>query len=177
MAFCTKCGANIPEGSNFCTSCGEPVSAQGAGQANNQQQNYQQPVYANQGAPVGPISFGQRNIAVAIILSIITCGIYGIYWLIKLVDELNEASGNMNGTSGGMVFLLSLITCGIYGLYWYYKAGEMVNQAKYRRNMYTDSSSGIVYLLLGIFGLGIITYALIQNELNKIAAFHGAPAA
>ena len=29
----------------------------------------------------------QRNIAVCIILSIVTCGIYGIYWLICLNDD------------------------------------------------------------------------------------------
>ena len=29
----------------------------------------------------------ERNIAVAIILSIITCGIYGIYWFIMITNE------------------------------------------------------------------------------------------
>ena len=29
---------------------------------------------------------------------------------------------------------------------------------------------GILYLLLGIFGFGIISYALMQSELNKYAA-------
>lgn len=27
MAFCTKCGAQVPDGSAFCTSCGSPVGA------------------------------------------------------------------------------------------------------------------------------------------------------
>ena len=27
MAFCTKCGAQVPDGSVFCTSCGAPVNA------------------------------------------------------------------------------------------------------------------------------------------------------
>lgn len=174
MAFCTKCGASLAPGAKFCTSCGQAVEQPAPNQntTHTQSPNPQQP-YAQ---PVG-ISFGQRNIAVAIILSIVTCGIYGIYWLIKMADELNEASGHYDGTSGGMVFLLSLVTCGIYQLYWYYKAGEYANEAKARRNLYCDSSSGIIYLLLGLFGFGIVSYALIQNELNKIAAFHGAPKA
>ena len=29
----------------------------------------------------------QRNIAVCIILSIVTCGIYGLYWLAGLPDQ------------------------------------------------------------------------------------------
>lgn len=30
MAFCTKCGAQFPDGSAFCTSCGAPVAAAAA---------------------------------------------------------------------------------------------------------------------------------------------------
>jgi hypothetical protein len=26
MAFCTECGANVPEGVNFCTECGKPIT-------------------------------------------------------------------------------------------------------------------------------------------------------
>ena len=59
----------------------------------------------------------ERNIVTCIILSIITCGIYGIYWEICLVNDLNVAADTPNDTSGGMVFLLSIITCGIYMLY------------------------------------------------------------
>lgn len=109
-----------------------------------------------------------RSIATCIILSIVTCGIYGIYWFICLVNDTNTVSGNTDGTSGGMVFLLTLVTCGIYGLYWAYKQGEKLDQAKASRNI-PASNSGIVYLLLFLFGLGIIAYALMQNELNNLA--------
>ena len=34
----------------------------------------------------------ERNIVTCIILSIITCGIYGIYWEICLVNDLNVAA-------------------------------------------------------------------------------------
>ena len=45
----------------------------------------------------------QRNIVVCILLSLVTCGIYGIYWMIVLNDETNALSGRQ-GTSGGLVF-------------------------------------------------------------------------
>ena len=35
----------------------------------------------------------QRNVALCVILTIVTCGIYGIYWLICLVNDLNYATG------------------------------------------------------------------------------------
>lgn len=194
MAFCTNCGSSVPDGTKFCPNCGAQVGAAnnnansanpGAGQQNFNGANGPQggPQFAGQpygGQPNGQprgISFGQRNIAVAIILSIVTCGIYGIYWIIKLVDETNEAAGEPNATSGGMVFLLSLVTCDIYLLVWLYKAGERLNNAKRSRGLPADSNSGVIYLVLAIFGFGIVSYALIQNELNKIAAYHGAPAA
>ena len=53
----------------------------------------------------------QRSVGIAILLTIITCGIYGIYWLIMLNDETNYVSGHQqDGTSGGVVFLLTLVT-------------------------------------------------------------------
>lgn len=112
----------------------------------------------------------ERNIVTCIILSIVTCGIYGIYWFICIVNDLNEASDSQNDTSGGIVFLLGIVTCGIYTLYWMYKAGEKVNAAQAKRGMASDSNNSLIYLLLTLFGLGIVTYCLIQNELNKMAA-------
>ena len=111
----------------------------------------------------------QRSVGIAILLTIITCGIYGIYWLIMLNDETNYVSGHQqDGTSGGVVFLLTLVTCGIYGYYWCYKQGEKLNEAKMQRGIMVDSSASVIYLVLAIFGLSIISYALMQSELNKM---------
>ena len=35
----------------------------------------------------------QRNIALCIILSIVTCGIYGLIWLVFLTDDTNTVCG------------------------------------------------------------------------------------
>lgn len=110
----------------------------------------------------------QRNIAVCIILSIVTCGIYGIYWFICLTDDANTVSGQQ-GTSGGMAFLLTLVTCGIYSFYWMYKQGDKLDDAKNARGM-AAGNSGIIYLILSIFGFGIVAYALMQDSINKLAA-------
>ena len=106
----------------------------------------------------------ERNIALYIILTIITCGLFGIYWLIVLADDMNAAAADGDETSGAVVFLLTLITCGIYGLYWSYKQGERIDKMNG-----TQGSTGILYLILDLFGFAIIVYALIQNELNKRA--------
>ena len=106
----------------------------------------------------------QRNIAVCIILSIVTCGIYGIYWFIVLSNDTNTVSNAENATSGGVAFVLSLITCNIYGLYWAYKQGEKIDKAKIDRGI-PSSNSGVIYLILCFVGLGIVAEALMQNEI------------
>lgn len=107
----------------------------------------------------------KRNIALCIIFSLITCGIYEIYWYVCLADDINTVSG-VRDTSGGLVLLLTFVTCGIYGLFWAYKCGEKIDAAKQRRGI-ASSNGGVLYLLLYIFG-GIIAYALIQNEINNL---------
>ena len=72
--------------------------------------------------------------------------------------------------SGGLVLLLTIVTCGIYGWYWLYVSGEALDQYEISRGGMGGGHLGILYLLLGIFGFGIISYALMQSELNKYAA-------
>lgn len=160
MKYCTKCGNELADGATFCTKCGAPTTGE---------VNVNQTVTNNttqMGSGLGLVT--KRDIAVAIILSLVTCGIYGIYWFIVLTDDANNVSGE-NTTSGGMAFLFTLLTCGIYAIYWYYKKGQQLYGAgkKYGVDI---ADNAILYLILGLFGLGIVSYALIQNDLNKFAA-------
>lgn len=70
--------------------------------------------------------------------------------------------------SGGKAFLFTLITCGIYSYYWVYKMAKASVVAKSNRGMYADDNS-VLYVILQLFGLGIVNYCLIQNDLNSIA--------
>lgn len=154
--FCPNCGSQLPEGATFCGNCGKSVgAAPGAGA--------QQPQYSGPRPTVT-----KKELVMAIILSIVTCGIYSIIWFINITDDANKVSNDF-GTSGGMAFLFTLITCGIYGFYWYYKVGKQLYNAG-RAYGVDISDNSILYLILGLFGLGIVNYALIQTDLNKFAA-------
>ncbi|MCM1547451.1 MAG: DUF4234 domain-containing protein [Ruminococcus sp.] len=109
-----------------------------------------------------------RNIALCIVLSIVTCGIYTIYWMITMANDVNTVSDRNDDTNGAVVFLLSAVTCSIYLLYWMYKTGEKLEYAQQKRNL-PSSNNGVVYLVLTLFGFRIISYCLIQAELNKMA--------
>ena len=116
----------------------------------------------------GTFMIQKRNIAVCILLSLVTCGIYGLYWLACLANDTNTASGRSNDTSGGMVVLFSIITCNIYHIYWMYKAGEKIDAARQMRGL-PSQNNGLVYLLLTLFGFSIIAWAPLQNELNNMS--------
>lgn len=109
----------------------------------------------------------KRNIVTCILLSIFTCGIYGIFWFISITDDTRVVSEDTR-LSGGMAFLFTIITCGIYGFYWAYLMGKAIMQAKSKNNLPAEDNS-ILFLILQIFGLGIVNYCLIQNDLNMIA--------
>lgn len=109
----------------------------------------------------------EKNIVTSIILSIITCGIYAIIWFITITDDMRYASGDQT-LEGGKAFLFTLLTCGIYGYYWAYKMGKAQAQAQANRGMIVSDNS-VLYIILQLFGLGIISYCIIQSELNKMS--------
>ena len=111
----------------------------------------------------------RREIAVCIILSIFTCGIYGLYWMATITDDVNFMLDERD-TSGGTVVLLTIITCGIYGYYWAYKLGEKITRLKMKQGSdYVNTNSSILYLILQIFALSIVVYALAQSEINNMS--------
>ena len=75
---------------------------------------------------------------------------------------MNTVTGRQNDTSGGIAFLLHLVTCGIYGIYWAYKMGEKSDELSGN-----NSYNKILYLVLMLFGVGIVVYAMAQESINK----------
>lgn len=105
----------------------------------------------------------ERNVALCVVFSILTCGIYGIYWFICLTNDMNQmVPDDGYQTSGGMALLYTLITCGIYGFYWNYRMGQKMDKKKV-------GNHAILFLLLSIFGLGIVNYCIMQSTLNESA--------
>ena len=115
----------------------------------------------------------KRSLPLAIVLSFVTLGVYAFYWIYALTEDAHAAAGERTTASGGMVILFSFLTCGIYSFYWLYKMGETIIMAKQKRGMAVDTNLPIIYLVLALFGLGIVSYALMQNALNDIIDHDG----
>ena len=85
MKFCSNCGNQVPEGAKVCPLCGTPIG----GQPNFQQQTQNQQPNQNYQAAARPV-VQNKSLATCIILSLVTCGIYGIIWFINMVDDVNR---------------------------------------------------------------------------------------
>lgn len=109
----------------------------------------------------------KRNIVACILLTIFTCGIYGIIWFVNLTDNVSYLSEDPE-LSGGKAFLFTILTCGIYSFFWSYKMGKNIYKAQVKRDMPANDNS-VLYVILQIFGLGIVNYCLMQSDINAMA--------
>ncbi len=96
----------------------------------------------------------KRNIILIYVYTLITLGIYGIYWAVKTKQELNEL--------GGDIPTAWLIIIPIANLYWIYKYCEA-----FATKVKKDDNT-ILWFILYVL-VGIIMPAIVQSELNKIA--------
>ena len=108
----------------------------------------------------------KRGIAEVIILSLVTCGIYGLYWLYAMSKDIKTYLDDET-IDPGVELLLTIVTCGIYGIYWYYKFGKLICTCQEKAGIAVEDNS-VVYIILAVFGLGIVNVGLIQNAMNLV---------
>ena len=107
-----------------------------------------------------------RNIVVSLILTIVTCGLYDLYWNAKQMKAMNGLL-DREELSFWTWFFVSIITCGIFHLYYEYKMGLALVEIQDKYNMRVDNNLPLISLLLSIFGMSIVVDAIHQNEINK----------
>ncbi|MBR2877129.1 MAG: DUF4234 domain-containing protein [Clostridia bacterium] len=104
----------------------------------------------------------KREIVTAIILSIVTCGIYGIIWGVKIAKDSVKVK---NPEDDALAEILLVIFLPFIG---FYLCEKKLTEGCRARGIPHDDNS-VLYLILGLFGLGIVDYCLMQSELNKLA--------
>ena len=113
----------------------------------------------------------EKSIGLCVVLSLVTCGIYSIYWLYTIAHDLNDLCESQNqekGAEPGLVVVLSIVTCGIYLLYYLWKAGKMVSSLT-RSNGHHPSDDSIVLMVLSILQLSLVSYCILQSHINGFA--------
>ena len=101
----------------------------------------------------------KRDIGKMIIFTLVTFGIYGIYWQCSFQNQLNKKTGQ--GFTGLGHFFMIFITFGLYEIYWQYIAGKRIE-------MLGAEDKSIIYLVLAFFGVSVVNMFIMQDDVNKL---------
>lgn len=165
---CPFCAEEIVANAKACRFCGGEIPASAPA-----------PSAAAAATARGPIG-EERGVAVAILLTVLTCGIYGLVWLYKMGDELNSHQGK-GRISAGVDVLLCLVTCGLWFIYLMYKYPSVLHDISVEEGGPVVDVTVICLVLALLGGFipfgGLIAVAILQGEINKHWEAHRASGA
>ncbi len=104
-----------------------------------------------------------RSVIAVVLLSIITCGIYSIYWFYVTANDLNESDSEEPLMNYILALLLGIITCGIYEIYWLYKFYKKLDKV-------VNTDNCVLHLILSILVTPYIGAAVAQSSINSFLA-------
>jgi hypothetical protein len=163
--FCVHCGNALKAGARFCGSCGKPVEPSESRGVSAQSGPTAPRHIAQRGMPIE-----ERNIIVYTILTLVTCGLWGLVWWFQIGSDLQRATGG-DKPNVAIDFLLSIVTCGLWGIVVIIQWPEYINKARQARGMTVVGDAQVMSIVLAIF-TGIGHYIYWQSQLNKISRGH-----
>lgn len=118
----------------------------------------------------------QRSFLSYFLLSLITFGIYSIYFWYVFSEDMNEIGykDNEKTTNYLLAVLFSFLTFGIYMFWWHYKLGNRIqnNAPRYGLSFPEGGKTILLFMIFGFLLLGagiwIAEYILISN-MNTLA--------
>ena len=106
------------------------------------------------------------NIVVDIILSLVTLGIYNLFWQARQFRVLNAFLGARR-FDFWQWFLLTIVTCGIYHLYTEYVMGNTIMEIQRNLGRPVSTNVGLLSVVVALFGTTIVADAIQQHEINE----------
>ena len=107
------------------------------------------------------------SIPVYLILTLITCGIFNLYWNYKQMEACNYLLKRQDFKFAYWI-LFSILTCGIYHIFYQYKMGSAIVEIQRNINKPIFDSLPIISCFVTIFGLSVVVDCIHQHEINKI---------
>ena len=174
-------GANAPAGNNVNQQyaganapAGNSVNQQYTGANGNINPNGQP-----YGGPVGPLST-DRSIVAYILLGLITCGIYDLYMIHLMIQDVNvTCAGDGKVTKGILEYILfGILTCGIYDYVWLYNFANRIqsNAPRYGMRFEEGGTTILLWWILGAWLCGVgpfyAMYLIIKNTNALNAAYN-----
>lgn len=108
----------------------------------------------------------EKNIALSILLTLVTCGLYNIYWNYCEMKTINALLGRKE-LDFVLWLVLSIITCGLFHLYYEYKMGLALQEVQTKYGLPQDPHIAVVSLVLSLLGLTVVADAIQQHQINK----------
>jgi hypothetical protein len=109
----------------------------------------------------------KKSVLMVMLLTIITCGIYSFFWLYQVTQELTDYSEDYRLSPGTSV-LLTILTCGLYQIYWWYRIADIFITAQMKAKYPRVNDNKVLFVVLSIFGLDIISMAILQSDMNQL---------
>lgn len=103
-----------------------------------------------------------RNPVMVLVLTLFTCGIYAIIWILGVCDDVNKGLGREE-FNGGKEIGLTLVTCGLWGYYFFWRLSEATAEVQQAWGVQPTMDPPI-YFVTFLFGLGPF---FIQTGLNN----------
>jgi hypothetical protein len=114
-----------------------------------------------------PASEAIVPIGTGILLTLITCGLYGLYWRYKQMEVLNAWVGREDHNF--LVYLLlTIITCSLYGMYYEYRMARSINEVQALAGQRVNDSLPMISVLFAIVGLALVSIAVQQSDINEL---------
>ena len=122
-----------------------------------------------------------RNMWMVMLLSIVTCGIYSLFYWKKVEEDVNVmCAGDGEETQNYWIcFLLGMVTCGIWNYIWLYKVCNRIYNAGARYGVETTCNGGtyLLWVLLGSMLCGVGPFIAMYkniNDLNNVGSAYNA---
>jgi hypothetical protein len=114
--------------------------------------------------PNNPIPYFKVDSLLVLLFGIITCGLYLIYWNIKVAEVLNAVSGREVIAQPIAIFAGC---CYPVNLYFFYLAGKDGLPNVYDRSNSPRKDDTVLLLILGFF-LPMVAAMIVQSDINKL---------
>jgi len=108
-----------------------------------------------------------QSVAVGLLLTIITLGIYNLYWNWRQMRSCNELLERRE-FSWLVWLILCILTFGLYHLFYQYKMGAAINEIQYRLDFPVTEGLPVLSVVAAILGVGVVADCIHQHELNRI---------
>lgn len=128
---------------------------------------YENKVYTTVNSAGETVQYGigdaYREMVPHVLLLLVTCGIYWLYWIYKTTEYTNRIGQSEQRSAVAQVVLCMFIP--FYAIYWVYKTAQIIDETARQQGIMSDLTS--ICTILAFF-IGIVPPILLQDKINAM---------